>query len=372
MEGAEAPVEGFRMAWISAPCCEQPEAGGCQALALDGSEDGLPVTAQGPVVLSVGRFVGILDLLTTRRGGYTHSRQAQMTCREKFMSKTVLGVYGDNLGHWVGDGFPVRTLFSYQSLQEHVSPFLLLDYAGPHYFEPSTVRRGVGEHPHRGFETVTVVYEGEVEHRDSAGGGGVIGAGDVQWMTAARGILHAEFHGPALRQAGGLLRMVQLWVNLPGKDKLAPGRYQALPAASIPVLDLPFGAGKARVIAGEFLGVAGPAHTFTPINVWDLRLAPGADAVLDLPEGHTTMLVVLIGAVIVADTQTVGEAEMALLSREGQTVRIQAVGEATVLVLSGQPLGEPIVGYGPFVMNSETEIRQAISDIGTGRFLVPA
>jgi redox-sensitive bicupin YhaK (pirin superfamily) len=287
------------------------------------------------------------------------------------MSKVVLGVYGDSLGHWVGDGFPVRTLFSYETLQEHASPFLLLDYAGPRYFEPTTVQRGVSKHPHRGFETVTIVYEGEVEHRDSTGAGGVIGAGDVQWMTAARGILHEEFHGPALRQAGGLLRMVQLWVNLPARDKLAPSAYQALSAADIPVIDLPLGAGKARVIAGELVGIKGPAHTFTPINMWDLRLSPGGDVVLDLPAGHTAMLVVLIGTAIVADAHTIGEAEMALLSREGRDVRLQAVGEATVLVLSGEPLAEPIVGYGPFVMNSEAEIRDAFSDFNTGRFLLP-
>jgi quercetin 2,3-dioxygenase len=283
------------------------------------------------------------------------------------MSKKVLGRYGNNRGHWVGDGFPVRSLFSYNTLGAHISPFLLLDYAGPHYFEPTKERRGVGQHPHRGFETVTIVYDGEVEHRDSAGNGGVIGPGDVQWMTAAGGILHEEYHSPGFTKAGGPFRMVQLWVNLPAKDKMAPGGYQAIVSADIPVVDLPGGAGKARVIAGELLGAKGPARTFTPINVWDVRLNRDADLTLDLPEGHTAMLVVLGGHVTVNGTQEAGEAEMVLLDREGSDVAIHADGDATLLVLTGEPIDEPIVGYGPFVMNSEAEIRQAINDFNAGR-----
>ena len=229
------------------------------------------------------------------------------------MSKKVVGRYGNNRGHWVGDGFPVRSLFSYQELGTHISPFLLLDYAGPHYFEPTNARRGVGQHPHRGFETVTIVYDGEVEHRDSAGNGGVIGPGDVQWMTAAGGILHEEYHSPAFAKTGGPFRMVQLWVNLPAKDKMAPGDYQAIISADIPVVDLPGGAGKARVIAGRLLGAKGPARTFTPVNVWDVRLNRDADLTLDLPEGHTAMLVVLGGHVTVNGAQEAGEAELVVL-----------------------------------------------------------
>lgn len=283
------------------------------------------------------------------------------------MSKKVLGRYGNNRGHWVGDGFPVRSLFSYNTLGAHISPFLLLDYAGPHYFEPTKDRRGVGQHPHRGFETVTIVYDGEVEHRDSAGNGGIIGPGDVQWMTAAGGILHEEYHSPAFGKTGGPFRMVQLWVNLPAKDKMAPGGYQAIVSAEIPVVELPDGAGKARVIAGELLGAKGPARTFTPINVWDVRLNRDADLTLDLPEGHTAMLVVLGGHVTVNGFQEAGEAEMVLLGREGRDVAIHADGDATLLVLTGEPIDEPIVGYGPFVMNSEAEIRQAIDDFNAGR-----
>ena len=284
------------------------------------------------------------------------------------MNKTILGRYGNERGHWVGDGFPVRSLFSYNTLGQHISPFLLLDYAGPHDFEPTDERRGVGQHPHRGFETVTIVYDGEVEHRDSAGNGGVIGPGDVQWMTAAGGILHEEYHSPAFAKTGGRFRMVQLWVNLPARDKMAPGGYQAITNADIPTVDLPNGAGTARVIAGDLLGAHGPARTFTPINVWDVRVKADAELTLALPEGHVAMIVGLGGHVTVAGDQAVGEAEMLLLGREGDTVSLRADGDATLLILTGEPIDEPIVGYGPFVMNSEDEIRQAIDDFNGGRF----
>lgn len=284
------------------------------------------------------------------------------------MGKTVLGRYGNDRPHWVGDGFPVRSLFSYNTLGAHISPFLLLDYGGPHTFEPTRHRRGVGRHPHRGFETVTIVYDGEVEHRDSAGNGGVIGPGDVQWMTAAGGIIHEEYHSPGFARAGGLFRMVQLWVNLPAKDKMAPGGYQGLAKGDIPVVALPGGAGRARVIAGEYRGVTGPAKTFTPINVWDLALNADADLTLQLPEGHTAMVVVLSGHVTIEGTQEAGEAEMVLLEREGRDVLVQAEAASSVLVLTGEPIDEPIVGYGPFVMNSEAEIRKAVEDFESGRF----
>jgi len=284
------------------------------------------------------------------------------------MSKKIIGRFGDSRGHWVGDGFPVRSLFSYNGQGQHVSPFLLLDYAGPHYFAPTMDRRGVGEHPHRGFETVTIVYDGEVEHKDSAGNGGVIGPGDVQWMTAGGGILHEEYHSKAFAKTGGPFRMVQLWVNLPGKDKMAPGGYQAITSADIPVVELEGGAGVARIIAGAFGDGVGPAKTFTPVNVWDLRLNRDADMRLSLPEGHTTLLVVLSGHLTVDGGQEVGEAEVLLLSREGDGVNLRADGDTTLLVLTGEPIDEPIVGYGPFVMNSEAEIRQAIDDFNAGRF----
>jgi redox-sensitive bicupin YhaK (pirin superfamily) len=288
------------------------------------------------------------------------------------MAKKIVGRYGNDRQHWVGDGFPVRSLFSYNTLGAHISPFLLLDYAGPHTFEPTTQQRGVGRHPHRGFETVTIVYDGEVEHRDSAGNGGVIGPGDVQWMTAAGGIIHEEYHSSGFAKVGGPFRMVQLWVNLPAKDKMAPGGYQGITSSEIPVVSLPRGAGKARVIAGEYRGTKGPAKTFTPINVWDLSLKVDADLTLDLPEGHTAMIVVLTGHVTLENSHEAREAEVVLLDREGHDVRIHADGDSKLLILTGEPIDEPIVGYGPFVMNSEAQIREAIDDFNNGRFTAAA
>lgn len=281
------------------------------------------------------------------------------------MSKKVLNRLGNNRGHWVGDGFPVRSLFSYHAQGAAVSPFLLLDYAGPYNFEPANAPRGVGQHPHRGFETVTIVYDGEVSHKDSAGNGGTIGPGDVQWMTAGGGIIHEEFHSTAFTKTGGPFRMVQLWVNLPAKDKMSPGGYQGITDAQIPVAE--FDGGKARVIAGQFGDAKGPARTFTPINVWDVRLKADADVSLDLPEGHNALIVVLTGHVTVEGAQA-GEAEVLQLSTEGQGVQVHADGDSMLLVLTGEPIDEPIAGYGPFVMNTEAEIRQAITDFNSGRF----
>jgi quercetin 2,3-dioxygenase len=271
-------------------------------------------------------------------------------------------------GHWVGDGFPVRSLFSYGPNAREISPFLLLDYAGPHVFAPSADPRGVGQHPHRGFETVTIVYDGEVAHRDSTGSGGTIGPGDVQWMTAASGILHEEFHSPGFTRTGGPFRVVQLWVNLPAKDKLAPAGYQPIANADIPVVKLPGEAGTARIIAGDFGGTKGPARTFTPVNVWDLRLKRDAEITLDIPEGHNAMIVVLSGHIRVNGNGDAGEAEVIRFERAGTGVSVQADGDTMLLVLSGEPIEEPVVGYGPFVMNSEAQIRQAIADFNSGRF----
>lgn len=267
--------------------------------------------------------------------------------------------------HWVGDGFPVRTLFSYDDEAGNVSPFLLFDYAGPYVFSPSMTPRGVGQHPHRGFETVTIVYDGEVSHRDSTGAGGTIGPGDVQWMTAAGGIIHEEFHSKGFAKSGGPFRMVQLWVNLPAKDKLARPGYQAITSAEIPVV--PFEGGKARVIAGSFRGSKGPARTFTPVNLWDVRLDRGAETRFDLPEGHNAMIAILSGRATVND-ESVGEAEIARFDRDGTEVAIRAESDAILLVLTGEPIDEAVVGHGPFVMNSAAEIRQAIDDFNGGRF----
>lgn len=282
--------------------------------------------------------------------------------------KKILGVYSAPRPHWVGDGFPVRSLFSYGGQGAHLSPFLLLDYAGPAQFEPAQHPRGVGQHPHRGFETVTIVYQGEVEHRDSTGAGGLIGPGDVQWMTAAGGILHEEFHSQAFTERGGTLEMVQLWVNLPAKDKMTAPGYQTLLDTEIPSVDLPDGAGRVRVIAGEFNGNHGPAHTFTPMNVWDVRLNQGGIARFDTQAGHTLALVALHGTVLINGVEVVREGQLVQLDREGSGVEIEANTDATLLLLSGEPIVEPIVGHGPFVMNSQAEIVQAINDFNSGQF----
>ncbi|MBL1376971.1 pirin family protein [Zobellella iuensis] len=280
--------------------------------------------------------------------------------------KRVAGIYSAPRAHWVGDGFPVRSLFSYHSHGAELSPFLLLDYAGPAHFPAAERPRGVGEHPHRGFETVTIVYQGEVAHRDSTGKGGVIGPGDVQWMTAGAGILHEEFHSEAFTRSGGELEMVQLWVNLPAMDKMTPPGYQAIANAAIPDIDL--GAGRLRLIAGDFAGHTGPARTFSPMQVWDLRLNRDGYQEFSLPAGWTTALVVLKGTVLVNGQSLAREAQLVLFEPDGEQISLEANDEATLLLLSGEPLGDPVVGYGPFVMTSEAEIRQAIDDFNSGRF----
>ena len=287
--------------------------------------------------------------------------------------KKVLSTHSAPHRHWVGDGFPVHGMFGYNGADvAERSPFLLLDYAAPTEFSPGvgakTHRRGVGPHPHRGFETVTIVYAGEVAHRDSTGQGGTIGPGDVQWMTAGGGILHEEFHSEAYSKAGGPFEMVQLWVNLPAKDKMTRPGYQAIVDADIPAVPLPGDAGTVRVIAGNFEGFEGPANTYTPMNVWDLRLKAGQRVVLPQPEGWTTLLVAQEGAVLVSEDQVLRATDMATLSPEGTDVVLEANGDAKLLLLAGEPIDEPVVGYGPFVMNTQQEIQQAITDLISGKF----
>jgi redox-sensitive bicupin YhaK (pirin superfamily) len=268
--------------------------------------------------------------------------------------------------HWVGNGFPVRTLLGYSTLGATISPFLLLDYAGPIEFPPTEKRLGVGGHPHRGFETVTIVYSGEVEHRDSSGGGGKIGPGDVQWMTAASGLVHEEFHGQDFARRGGMFEMVQLWVNLPAKDKMSPPRYQAISSSQIPTVSLPDNQGSIRVIAGQFNGAVGPAHTFTPVHVWDMRIDSEQQLFLPLPDGYTTILVVLKGSVHL-ESESIGAAEAGIFDRAGNHICVDKAKNATALLLCGKPIDEPIVGSGPFVMNTQEEIRQAMVDYQSGR-----
>lgn len=269
--------------------------------------------------------------------------------------------------HWVGDGFPVQSIFAYDKLGKELSPFLLLDHAGPARFTPSAHKRGVGEHPHRGFETVTIVYDGELEHKDSAGNGGRIGAGDVQWMTAASGILHEEYHSHDFARNGGTLEMAQLWVNLPARDKMAPPRYQTLLEREIPVVKLDNDAGTLRVIAGDYQGHKGPARTFTPINVWDLRLNQDGRVTLSVPDSHTLSLVVLNGNIRVNSVENAIAEEVVVFKQSEGDISIDAGTDTKVLLLSGEPLNEPIVGNGPFVMNTHEEIEQAYTDYHRGR-----
>lgn len=282
--------------------------------------------------------------------------------------RDIVAVHAAPRGHWVGDGFPVRSLISPGDQAQKLSPFLLLDHAAPFEFTPADQPRGVGEHPHRGFETVTIVYQGELEHRDSTGNGGRIGPGDVQWMTAASGILHEEFHSEDFTRKGGTMEMVQLWVNLPAKHKMAKPGYQTLLDANIPSVELADGAGRVRVIAGDFNGSKGPARTFTPIDIWDVRLNAGKQTSLPLPEGRTAAIVILHGTVMVNDDQIVRAGQLIEFARDGGEITLDANTDATVLVLSGEPINEPVVAQGPFVMNTVGEIKQAMLDFQNGRF----
>ncbi|HRN74577.1 pirin family protein [Ottowia sp.] len=283
--------------------------------------------------------------------------------------KRVLDIRSAPGRHWVGDGLPVHNLFGYNGpgVAER-SPFLMLDYGAPYDFGPTTKQLGVGQHPHRGFETVTIVYSGELAHRDNAGGGGTIGPGDVQWMTAGGGIIHEEFHSPSFAQTGGTLEMAQLWVNLPAEHKMTPPGYQPITAAQIPVVDLPGGVGSVRVIAGAWGDAHGPARTFSPMRVLDLRLGAGKAVDLPQPAGWTTLVVVASGSASVNGAEPVTGPAVVTLSAAGEGVSVQADSNARLLLLAGEPIDEPVVGYGPFVMNSQQQIVDAINDFNSGRF----
>jgi redox-sensitive bicupin YhaK (pirin superfamily) len=284
-------------------------------------------------------------------------------------TKALLNVQGPGSNHWVGDGFPVRNLFPSNGIEAEVNPFLMLDYAGPTPFEPSSASPGVGEHPHRGFETVTIAYQGAVAHRDSAGNSGVIYPGDVQWMTAASGVVHEEKHEAEFARKGGIFEMIQLWVNLPKADKMSKPRYQGISKEQIPSVPLE-GGGHVRVIAGEFNRVKGPALTFTPINLLDATLKAGENLELSLTPGHTAAVVLRKGEVVIGDAPgkaLKGEVQIATFGREGSSIQLQAVTDTTLVVLSGQPIDEPVFSYGPFVMNTREEIAEAMADYRAGK-----
>lgn len=283
--------------------------------------------------------------------------------------RKIIGVYpAPDSMHWVGDGFPVRSLFSHHAHGPQVSPFLLFDYAGPFDFPPTAKRRGVGAHPHRGFETVTIVLDGEVAHRDSTGAGGLIGPGDVQWMRAASGVVHEEYHSESFAKSGGRFEVVQLWVNLPAREKMSAPRYQTLLDKDIPRVDLPDDAGLVRVIAGEFDGHRGPAQTATLIDLWDVRIDAGKSARFTLLEGHTIVAAILEGTVEVNGDKIARATDVVVFDEEGGEIVFEANNDAKLIIMSGEPIDEPVAQQGPFVMNTQDELRQAFVDYQSGRF----
>ncbi|WAX71560.1 pirin family protein [Gallibacterium anatis] len=284
--------------------------------------------------------------------------------------RKVKNIYQENQAYWVGDGFLVQPLFSHMGEDRGTNPFLMLDYAAPQYYEPNKrTPRGVGQHPHKGFETVTIAYQGEVEHRDSSGGGGVIKAGDVQWMTAGAGIIHQEFHSEAFSRRGGMFEMVQLWVNLPRKDKNVPAHYQHLAKENIPVVEFADNAGYARIIAGNFADIQGAAKTYTKMNVWDMVINAGREVEIEIPESQSLSMVVLRGKATFNHNEQASAGQLVNFERSAGKVTITAADEELkILLLAGEPIEEPVVGYGPFVMNSFEEIRQAVNDFNAGKF----
>jgi redox-sensitive bicupin YhaK (pirin superfamily) len=270
--------------------------------------------------------------------------------------------------HWVGDGFNVHGFFPHGPLTgERMSPFFLLDYNALTKFPPREEPFGVGAHPHRGFETVTIAYKGKVEHHDSRGGGGIIGEGDVQWMTAGSGLLHKEFHEQEYNREGGPFQMVQLWVNLPAKDKMTAPKYQAITNAEMGRVGLPDG-GEVEIIAGEFDGVKGPATTFTPVHLFNLKLKKGEKVELAFPSGYTTALLAIEGSAEINDADKLPVNNLALLEQDGEDFTVEALEDGIFLLMSGEPINEPIAQYGPFLMNTQAEIAQAIDDYQQGKF----
>jgi len=269
--------------------------------------------------------------------------------------------------HWVGDGFHVSTIFSMHSEDpETISPFLMMDHAAPKYFPPTQKKRGVGEHPHRGFETVTFAIKGEVEHRDSGGGGGKITTGGIQWMTAGSGVVHDEFHSREFSQKGGDFEMIQLWVNLPSKFKMTPPRYQSFEKGDFPIIDHGNHEMSVKVIAGTFGTVTSPVKTFSPINMYELNGSSGSQLEITLPVGSNTLVFQLSGKSSVADQQ-IEKGNLAILSKSGNSFKLELLEESKVMILNGEPLGEPVAAYGPFVMNTRQELMEAFKDFQAGK-----
>ena len=271
--------------------------------------------------------------------------------------------------HFVGDGFRVHNFIpgGFRLDMKRMDPFIMLDYNSKFHFSGTDKPRGVGVHPHRGFETVTIAYQGRVEHGDSSGGGGIIGEGDVQWMTAASGVLHKEFHETEWAKKGGIFQMVQLWINLPAKDKMSPPKYQAIKNSEMKTVDLGEN-GFVEIISGEYQSEKGPASTFSPVNLMNAKLKKNGKADFSFPANFSTALLVTEGSITVNDDEKVLTDHFVLFENEGEAFQIEATEDSVVLVLSGQPLNEPIFSHGPFVMNSKQEIIQAFDDFNTGKF----
>lgn len=272
--------------------------------------------------------------------------------------------------HWVGDGFRVHNFIpsGYHLEMERMNPFVLLDYNSKYHFQPSDIPQGVGVHPHRGFETVTISYKGKVQHHDSNGGGGIIGEGDVQWMTAASGILHKEYHEKEFSREGGDFQMVQLWVNLPAKYKMSEPKYQAIANSMMGRFVLLQDMGQIEVIAGEYKGVQGPAFTFSPMHLLNVKLKSNGEANFTFPKDYNTGLLVIEGEIIVNGEVSVPTDHFVLMANDGEEFSIHTTEGAVILVLSGEPIREPIASYGPFVMNTRNELIQALEDFNNGDF----
>jgi redox-sensitive bicupin YhaK (pirin superfamily) len=270
--------------------------------------------------------------------------------------------------HFVGDGFRVHNFIpsGYGLTMERMDPFIMLDYASRYHFPPTGKPKGVGVHPHRGFETVTIAYKGSVAHHDSAGGGGEIKEGDVQWMTAASGVLHKEYHAESFCATGGDFQMVQLWVNLPAKDKMSTPKYQAIENSNIPKIKVD--GGIVELIAGAYQDHKGAASTFTPVNMLNAKLTSGGSATFSFPSNHNTCILVIEGEVILNNTEDVPLDHLALFKNEGETFTIKAAQQSIVLILSGEPINEPIAAHGPFVMNTREQIMEAFQDYELGKF----
>lgn len=283
-------------------------------------------------------------------------------------TKTIARISKPGTPHFVGDGFRVHNFIPGTSTMQEMDPFIMLDYNSPYRFAPSEIPRGVGVHPHKGFETVTIAYKGKVEHADSTGSGGVINEGDVQWMTAAKGILHKEFHEKEWSKKGGDFQMVQLWVNLPAIYKKSDPKYQNLRNADMQKVSLPDNGGEIEIIAGEYNGYKGSASTFSPVHVFNAKLKKGAEATFNFPAHYTTAILLVEGGAKVNDTDTVPQDHFAMFNRDGETFTIEATEDAIVLVLSGEPLKEPIAAHGPFVMNTREELVEAFDEFNQGKF----